>query len=198
MRKTIMLFVTGVSLLVLISHSVAIENSPPNMYAPFDLYRLRGSMDMTPALPYEIEPIDFKPFVDGRNWIVRGTLRYWIGNSQDYTTVPKGFVTDFASIPPKLKSFIQQNSPLLLPAVMHDYLYWKQTCTRKQADKILRLAMIEHHVPETQRIAIYQALRIARGSAWNENAQNRRAGMVRILPTDRQKITARTLWPSYQ
>ena len=145
-----------------------------------------------------MDPVDFKPFVDGRNWIVREQLTYRIGISQDSITVPVGFVTDLASIPPALQSFIQQNGPYLLPAVVHDYLYWKQTCTRDQSDQILLLAMIEHAVPEAQRFAIYQAVHFAGMFAWDENARTRKAGLVRILPPDRQKIDANTLWPSYQ
>lgn len=145
-----------------------------------------------------MDPVDFKPFVDGRNWIVREQLTYRIGISQDSLTVPVGFVTDLASIPPALQSFIQQNGPYLLPAVVHDYLYWKQTCTRDQSDQILLLAMIEHAVPEAQRFAIYQAVHFAGMFAWDENARSRKAGLVRILPPDRQKIDANTLWPSYQ
>jgi hypothetical protein len=145
-----------------------------------------------------MDPVDFKPFVDGRNWIVREQLTYRIGISQDSLTVPVGFVTDLASIPPALQSFIQQNGPSLLPAVVHDYLYWKQTCTRDQSDQILLLAMIEHAVPEAQRFAIYQAVHFAGMFAWDENARSRKAGLVRILPPDRQKIDANTLWPSYQ
>lgn len=145
-----------------------------------------------------MDPVDFKPFVDGRNWIVREQLTYRIGISQDSLTVPVGFVTDLASIPPALQSFIQQNGPYLLPAVVHDYLYWKQTCTRDQSDQILLLAMIEHAVPEAQRFAIYQAVHFAGMFAWDENARTRKAGLVRILPPDRQKIDANTLWPSYQ
>lgn len=145
-----------------------------------------------------MDPVDFKPFVDGRNWIVREQLTYRIGISQDSLIVPVGFVTDLASIPPALQSFIQQNGPYLLPAVVHDYLYWKQTCTRDQSDQILLLAMIEHAVPEAQRFAIYQAVHFAGMFAWDENARSRKAGLVRILPPDRQKIDANTLWPSYQ
>jgi hypothetical protein len=145
-----------------------------------------------------MDPVDFKPFVDGRNWIVREQLTYRIGISQDAVTVPVGFVTDLASIPPALQSFIQQNGPSLLPAVVHDYLYWKQTCTREQSDRILRLAMIEHAVPERQRMAIYEAVHWAGMFAWDENARNRQAGLIRILPPARQKIDANTFWPSYQ
>ena len=45
-------------------------------------------------------PVDFRPFSDGRNWIVKEPLTYRVGVSNDSATVPRGFVTDLASIPP--------------------------------------------------------------------------------------------------
>jgi hypothetical protein len=53
-------------------------------------------------------------------------------------------------------------------------------------------------VPETRRFAIYQAVHLVGRFAWDENANSRKAGLPRILPPDRQKISANTLWPSYQ
>jgi len=100
-----------------------------------------------------IDPVDFKPFVDGAHWIVRQPMKYRIGNSQDILTVPVGFVTDFASIPPALQSIIRQNGPYLLPAVVHDYLYWTRSCTRAQADQILLIAMTENSVGAVHRTA---------------------------------------------
>lgn len=145
-----------------------------------------------------IAPVDFRPFVDGRNWIVRQPLTYTIGVSHDSLTVPPGFVTDFASIPPALHSIIQQNGPYLLPAVVHDYLYWKQTCTRAQADQILLLAMIENNVRPVHRTAIYEAVKAAGSFAWEENASDRAKRLIRILPPDHQNISANTLWPDYR
>lgn len=63
---------------------------------------------------------------------------------------------------------------------MHDYLYWKQTCTRDQADQIFLLAMIEHAVPDTRRLAIYQAVHLLGGYAWDQNARDRQAGLLRV------------------
>lgn len=54
-----------------------------------------------------IDPVDFRPFVDGRHWIVRQPLSYRIGISNDSVTVPPGFVTDLASIPQVLQSIIR-------------------------------------------------------------------------------------------
>lgn len=145
-----------------------------------------------------IDPVDFRPFVDGGHWIVRQPLRYRIGVSPHEVTVPVGFVTDFASIPPALQSLIRQNGPYILPAVVHDYLYWHQGCTRTQADQIFLLAMIENKVGPIHRTAIHSAVVAAGGFAWADNASERAAGMVRILPPEQQKITAATLWPLYR
>ena len=145
-----------------------------------------------------IAPVDFRPFVDGRNWIVRQPLVYTIGVSKDTITVPPGFVTDFASIPQVLHSLLRQNGLYLLPAVVHDYLYWTQSCSRDQADQILNLGMIENKVPGRQRLAIYGAVRAAGGFAWDANAKDRAAKLVRILPLDRLDIGPNKLWPDYQ
>jgi len=144
------------------------------------------------------DPVDFRPFTDGRNWIVKEPLVYRVGISNDSVTVPRGFVTDLASIPPALQSLIQQNGPHLLPAVIHDYLYWKQTCTRAESDQLLLLAMIENKVPVRDRTAIYQTVKIAGSFAWNDNTRERAALRIRIIPEDRLGIRANTVWPEYQ
>ena len=144
------------------------------------------------------DPVDFRPFSDGRNWIVKEPLTYQVGVSNDSATVPRGFVTDLASIPPALQSLIQQNGPHLLPAVIHDYLYWKQTCTRDQSDQLMLLAMIENQVPLIDQTAIHGAVRAAGGFAWDQNARERKARQIRILPESHINILARTLWPEYR
>lgn len=145
-----------------------------------------------------IPPVDFRPFSDGMHWIVRQPLKYTIGVSQDSITVPVGFVTDFASIPQALQSIIRANGPYILPAVVHDYLYWRQACTREQADKVLLLGMIENEVKEVHRVAIHDAVRIAGGFAWGDNARDRADGFVRILPADRQQVPVNTSWPQWR
>jgi len=145
-----------------------------------------------------IDPVDFKPFVDGQHWIVRQPLKYRIGVSAQEVTVPVGFVTDFASIPQALQSIIRQNGNYLLPAVVHDYLYWDQSCTRAQADQIFLLAMIENRVGAVHQKALHAAVSIAGSFAWDDNSRERAEGLVRVLPPDRQQITANTLWPVYR
>lgn len=145
-----------------------------------------------------IPPVDFRPFADGRTWILKQPLIYRIGVSKDSVVIPVGFVTDMASIPPALQSIIQQNGPYQLPAVVHDYLYWRQECTRAQSDQILLLAMIEHRVSNTHRTAIYDAVRAAGQFAWADNGKERARNLLRIIPEDKLNIPALTYWPDYR
>jgi len=145
-----------------------------------------------------ISPVDFRPFVDGKNWIVRQPLTYIVGISNVSVTVPEGFVTDLASIPPALQSIIQQNGRYLLPAVVHDYLYWKQSCTRKQADQIFLLAMIEQEVAEFHQTGIHSAVRAAGRFAWDDNADERQRALIRIIPSNRLTIPPNTTWEQYR
>ena len=57
------------------------------------------------------------------------------------TTVPKGFVTDLASIPPILYSYLRPDGPYAYAAIIHDYLYWEQKGLIGEANDILRAAM---------------------------------------------------------
>lgn len=57
--------------------------------------------------------------------------------------VPKGFVTDFASVPPIFCQFLPHDGKYTYPAIVHDYLYWVQDRPRETADEIFRIAMKE-------------------------------------------------------
>jgi uncharacterized protein DUF1353 len=144
------------------------------------------------------EPIDFKAFAEGRYWIVRQPITYVVGVSKESVTVPVGFVVELASIPPTLQSIIQQNGRYLLPAVVHDFLYWKQTCNRAQSDGILRLAMIEQNAAYLQWTAIYDVVRIAGSFTWDLNAMERKAGLPRIIPATHLQIPPAASWADYR
>jgi uncharacterized protein DUF1353 len=150
------------------------------------------------AAQVPIPPVDFRPFADGRTWIVKQPMTYRIGVSKDSVVIPAGFVTDMASIPPVLQSIIQQNGPYQLPAVVHDYLYWRQECTRAQSDRILMLAMTEHNVSNAHRAAIYDAVRAAGQFAWAANARDRTQNFLRVIPADKMNIPSLTYWPDYR
>ena len=96
-------------------------------------------------------------------------------------TVPKGFVTDLASIPPIFFSILRPDGIYTHPAIVHDYQYWTQDVSRKEADEIFRLGMKEFETGTIKTIGIYNAVRIGGAKAWESNAKQKAAGEKRIL-----------------
>ncbi|TKB69473.1 MAG: DUF1353 domain-containing protein [Nitrospira sp.] len=96
-------------------------------------------------------------------------------------TVPKGFVTDFASIPRIFWSALRPDGEYAYAAVVHDYLYWTQTRSREEADQILKMAMEDFKISALTVGAMYSAVRVGGGSSWDGNAQKKSQGEKRIL-----------------
>jgi len=78
-------------------------------------------------------------------WMLVEPLKYqtWEG---DLIVVPKGFITDFASVPRIPVAYFLAGNTAHQSATLHDYLYSKNNkyssiYTRKDADRILREAM---------------------------------------------------------
>ena len=107
-----------------------------------------------------------QPFNDGAYWVLIQSFTYTIGQTSYQITVPAGFVTDFASIPAALRGFLSPTGQEGRAAIIHDYLYWEQRCSRDQADWILRLGMIESRVPLVTRQAVYWAVRAPTSAKW--------------------------------
>jgi len=145
-----------------------------------------------------IAPVPLMPFGDGEDSVLTAPLEYRIGQSTFVITVPKGFVTDFASTPRAIWAILPPNGRYQLAAVVHDFLYWDQGCTRQQADDLLRAAMAESRVKPRERDIIWQAVRSFGSSAWDGNAAAKAAGKPRIIPEDEMDIPALVTWPTYQ
>jgi hypothetical protein len=96
-------------------------------------------------------------------------------------TVPVGFVTDLASIPAVFWSLLRPDGTYTFPAIIHDYLYWRQTTDRKIADDILNIGMKDFQVENWKREAIYNAVRTGGGHSWKQNTLLRRQGEKRLL-----------------
>lgn len=99
-------------------------------------------------------------------------LEYRVGSadSLEKIVVPKGFVTDFASVPKGLWNIFPPFGPWAPAAVVHDYLYKTKGAygfyTRKQADKIFKEAMEVVGVPQWKRELMYNAVRTFGGGGW--------------------------------
>lgn len=128
-------------------------------------------------------------FGDNKAWYVyRGNMFYVIGNTNEKIVVPNGFVTDYASVPKIMWLFgLSPHEQYSRAAIIHDYLYWSQGCTREQADQLMFIAMKESKVGWLGRWLVYLAVNFFGESAWTNNAREKQAGLPRILPNEHQK-----------
>jgi hypothetical protein len=114
------------------------------------------------------EPILWKPSVDTREPLPT-------------VEVPKGFVTDLASIPRVFWSLLRPDGEYAYPAIIHDYLYWTQVTTREDADLIFRLAMKDFKIDTVTALTIYKAVRVGGGPSWQADADLKKQGERRVL-----------------
>jgi len=77
-----------------------------------------------------------------------------------YVIVPKGFVTDLASIPPCARWLFKPNGPYAKAAIIHDYLYETMKVDRKAADLVFLEAMEVAEVGYITRQVLYWATRL--------------------------------------
>jgi uncharacterized protein DUF1353 len=96
-------------------------------------------------------------------------------------TVPKGFVTDFASIPAAFWSALRPDGEYTFPAIVHDYLYWTQTVSKDMADTIFKIGMEDLSIGTVTVTLIYNAVRFGGRSSWDGNAKLKQQGEKRIL-----------------
>lgn len=102
-------------------------------------------------------------------------------------SVPVGFVTDLASIPPLFWTALRPDGEYAHAAIIHDYLYWTQTTTRENADRIFRSAMESLRIDPATITAIYAAVRVGGGAGWKVEADRKARGerrILRLLPDD--------------
>jgi Protein of unknown function (DUF1353) len=123
-------------------------------------------------------------FSDNRDAALVEDLSYSVGQSGISITVPRGYVTDFASIPRPLWPLLSPHASYSKAAVVHDLLYWAQDCTREEADRLLLTAMVESDVSLVLRWTIYIFVRALGWYAWRANQQERANGVPRVIPSE--------------
>jgi len=120
--------------------------------------------------------LNISPLPDGKNYVLRAKLVFYIGDDSDSSTdkvvVKKGFVTDGASCPKIIASLgFTRWGRHGTPSVIHDLCYWTQDRTRKEADDIFLQGMVVMGVNRFKRWVIYRNLRMFGGLAWKNNAK---------------------------
>lgn len=109
-------------------------------------------------------------------WKLHEPFEYHVGSypSNHIIQVPKGIITDFASVPKIFWGIISPIDKHGKAAVLHDYLYQINYMNdRKLCDEIFREAMVVLKVDNWKVVVMYQAVRVFGGSVW----ENYKKGM---------------------
>jgi len=125
------------------------------------------------------------PFADQDMWWLYKPVG-WVPGAEDgpdavRVDVPRGFVTDLASVPSYLWSILNRIGRHGNAAIYHDWLYWQQSCTRAQADHVFSRAMHDMGMDAVTRNAIWIAVRLFGERYWRETAEAKIAGEKRVL-----------------
>jgi hypothetical protein len=161
---------------------------------------LADSIDMRsspPRLDIPAVPL-IEPFSDGRNWMLQGHLIHRFRDTPHVLIVPAGFVTDLASVPDIAESLLPRAGEYSNAAIMHDYLYWTQFCTREQADNLMSIAMREAGVAVWKEVLIHSAVRLGGQNAWNANRTRRANGFIRTVDSPWDRSPSDTNWSTLQ
>ena len=125
-----------------------------------------------------MSPLVVSPLPDGKNWELQRSFSYHVDSrySTVKVTVPRYFITDFASIP-KFLWWLPYWAKFNKAAVLHDYLYTTRfRPTRREADRIFYEAMLIsfQSFPLGKLIARleYTAVRLAGGLAWHRKGRH--------------------------
>lgn len=106
-------------------------------------------------------------YEDGRNWVVYEEFVYVTPRVTIH--IPKGFETDFASIPRFLWRWMPPTDHRIgKPSIIHDYIYRTPSIpfTRLQADNELREAMACVGTSKFDRQVVYLAVRAGGGHSF--------------------------------
>lgn len=163
--------------------------SPESMRAP------APAAPPAPPIGELAPPPALVPFADMDFWYLSNDMVWTLPRNSGSVRVPKGFVTDFATIPSTFWSWMPPTGRYGLPAIVHDWLYWDQSVARSQADAIFEAALSDLAVSSFRRFIIYRSVRWFGGKYWRENTQAKAAGAGRVLrafPND-----ARITWSDW-
>lgn len=124
---------------------------------------------------------------DGVTWYLLSQLSYE-SEANETIIVPKGFETDFASVPQALQNVLPRWDTYGRASVLHDWLYWNQQFDRRTADGLFYEAMLATSVVAWKRWALYSAVRAFGERAWVDNHTIASEGYSRVRSDDSSNV----------
>ncbi|MDP9652066.1 DUF1353 domain-containing protein [Paraburkholderia caledonica] len=101
-------------------------------------------------------------------WRLIAPLVYQSDVAKQTFTVPKGSLTDFASVPRVMIAFLLTGDTAHEASALHDWLYGSHVVPRGVADAVLREAALVSGVPAWRAFLLWAGVRIGGGgSHWN-------------------------------
>ena len=122
------------------------------------------------------------PFGDGNWWVLAQSLHYTVAGHPTKIVVPRGFVTDLASVPSLFWSYLPKTGKYLSAAVLHDFLYWDNRCSQAEADAVFKLEMLEFGVESTKLSMIYNAVDTLGSGSYAAYTKPLNSKPIRIVP----------------
>lgn len=106
-----------------------------------------------------LNEVQLKPYSDNHFELLNNFKSF--DGKRSYT-VPKGFITDFASIPRVLWPVFNPNEiKVIPPAILHDYLYYcPNGISRAEVDSIFYSSLIDNLVNPVKAYTYYLAVRL--------------------------------------
>ncbi len=103
-------------------------------------------------------------------WRTDREFTYMVGNkhSDEEITVPRGYLTDFFSVPLPFRGLLPKSQKGNQAAVLHDYMYQNHLYSRKKCDDIFLEAMTVLGVSVWKRQVMYRAVRMFGWYGWNK------------------------------
>jgi hypothetical protein len=83
-------------------------------------------------------------------------------------TIPRGWVTDLASIPAGLRGMLDVNGASRCPALAHDWLYNTQRHDRAFADDVFRRALVFYGAAPSVARVYWLGVRAGGWAPWND------------------------------
>lgn len=109
-------------------------------------------------------------------------LPFAAGDEKEHFVVPAGFVTDLASIPRALWWWQGPHEGTMAPAIVHDFLYWEQPCSKDEADAVMYVAMKQVGMNDFSVNRVYDGIRTPLAlRAWERNRVARTQGEPRFF-----------------
>lgn len=82
--------------------------------------------------------------------------------------IPKGFTTDFASVPQFLWWLIPPHCRAAMPSIVHDYTCQYAIWPRKECDLVFKQLLIEANVPKWQYLLMFWFVRLLGWTRYNK------------------------------